>query len=882
MADTPEVKVQITGDASGAVAAMRQAADATRDSVQGMRESLTSIDSAFDSIRTAYLKIAAVIGSVKLFKDVIDETVAMTTESQALGRQFGITAAEASVLRVALGDIYVSQEQFAAAGNKISLSLRTNEKAFTDVGIATRDASGNFRSLIDIMADVNAHLADTKAGTDRNVEAAKFYGRSWGEVAPILRLTADGMEQARAKAAELGLVVGPESEAAVNTYRAAMNDVGDVLAGITKSIGEGLLPMLTATADWFKQTGPAAINGTRTAVAGLVDVLRSLFSALGSVVDALLTVGRAFGSSLTGAELFRNMLAVVALAAEAFSVAVRVAFEALGAVIESVVLTFRQLGDGAKAVFAAVSGEGSWSDVAAAWSRGAGRIEEAARRHQDNLKAILSESGQKMQAIAMGDLGRSGPAAATPGAADTSMPAGTESASASGAGPSRMSEWQGELDAKKAAYITSQTAINSLREYSKQQEIADWQQIAAAHKLSREEQLAIETKVAKLGRDILADNTERQLADLKDQENALRFSYDARLEIASQAMAKIAATYGEDSAKYRAQVNLIVELQRQKAAQLAAIELQSLAARQAIRQAELDDEQAAAERRVAMGMMTQRDLIAIERGIADQRYALQRDLLQKQVEAEQMGPNNPERLGALNDQLLALESEHARNVAAIDRASIEERVQYFTQFYESIKSGFASTIAGFLKGTMSIGATVREMFKSIADSVIAIMAQIAAQWIAQQIMQRFAAKLFTQSTITSKAAEAGAGGVASMAAAPFPINLSAPAFGAAMFGSALAYQGMALASAAGGYDIPSGVNPITQLHANEMVLPANLADAVRSMAGGGGGGGQGAGVRVVNVIDPSIAKDWMQSAAGEKVVMNVLRRNPGAIRQILA
>ncbi|MGI4849034.1 MAG: phage tail tape measure protein [Janthinobacterium lividum] len=45
------------------------------------------------------------------------------------------------------------------------------------------------------------------------------------------------------------------------------------------------------------------------------------------------------------------------------------------------------------------------------------------------------------------------------------------------------------------------------------------------------------------------------------------------------------------------------------------------------------------------------------------------------------------------------------------------------------------------------------------------------------------------------------------------------------------------ASAAGGYDIPSGVNPVTQLHEREMVLPAAQADVIRSMANGGGGAG---------------------------------------------
>jgi hypothetical protein len=37
-------------------------------------------------------------------------------------------------------------------------------------------------------------------------------------------------------------------------------------------------------------------------------------------------------------------------------------------------------------------------------------------------------------------------------------------------------------------------------------------------------------------------------------------------------------------------------------------------------------------------------------------------------------------------------------------------------------------------------------------------------------------------------------------------------------------------SAAGGYDIPTGINPVTQLHSQEMVLPAKYADVIRSMS----------------------------------------------------
>jgi hypothetical protein len=63
--------------------------------------------------------------------------------------------------------------------------------------------------------------------------------------------------------------------------------------------------------------------------------------------------------------------------------------------------------------------------------------------------------------------------------------------------------------------------------------------------------------------------------------------------------------------------------------------------------------------------------------------------------------------------------------------------------------------------------------------------------------------------------------------------MGAPAFGMEAFTAALSFM-----SASGGYDIPSGVNPLTQLHAEEMVLPAHIANPLRdSLSGGGGSGG---------------------------------------------
>jgi len=85
---------------------------------------------------------------------------------------------------------------------------------------------------------------------------------------------------------------------------------------------------------------------------------------------------------------------------------------------------------------------------------------------------------------------------------------------------------------------------------------------------------------------------------------------------------------------------------------------------------------------------------------------------------------------------------------------------------------------------------------------------------------------------------------AAAAMAPPPLGLG-PIAGLGMAGTikALGYSsaamtaGLAIASAEGGFDIPGGVNPVTQLHEKEMVLPKAQAEVIRGLARNGGAGG---------------------------------------------
>lgn len=48
-----------------------------------------------------------------------------------------------------------------------------------------------------------------------------------------------------------------------------------------------------------------------------------------------------------------------------------------------------------------------------------------------------------------------------------------------------------------------------------------------------------------------------------------------------------------------------------------------------------------------------------------------------------------------------------------------------------------------------------------------------------------------------------------------------------------------------------------------------------------GGGGAGSGYRIVNVLDPGLVSNYLESSSGERTIMNVIGRNPSQVRQLI-
>lgn len=751
---TEKATIIVDGDVGPLRQKLREGAAELKRFGDTASSSFAQLDGVMSRASAGMAALMTVLAGGAALRASVEATVTLTRESQALARQFGMTATEASALKVALGDAYIEQETFATAAAKITKVLADDEEAFTKLGIATRDGNGEFRSTLDIMLDVNKRLLAFREGTDRNVEGTKIYGKAWTEVAPVLRLTTGLMEESRAKAAELGLVVGQENVEATTRYRAAMNDVGDVFDAVRKTIGDALLPILTDLGTWFASIGPNVVVGFRASIGTLISMFYGLKFAISSVWE----FAKAFASS------FVRMFT-------AFPEIIKRAFQ----------------GDfsGARDAWNAYS-RGVATDFAEAMKE----VTSNATAARDRMMALFNPSTTATTRDASGAASGGG---------------GKGKGDKKGAGAkgdqSFMAYYEGALEEERR--LASER--DALHEYSKQQELAFWRQILQLAQLSAADRLAIQRKVSGLEIDIRRKAAQDQVA------------LDA--EVAS---GKTALALGEVDAR-RSAARLLFETDK----------------------------------------ITKQQLIAQELEFQAQKYNIESKALQDRLALLRADPtSSPAERQRLNDQQLQMEQKFQADRNEIlaglgDKKKGKGDTGESDKLFSGLGNSFGNSLEHMLLQAKSWKDALDTLWKGAAAVFLrVVVTEPAGQWIAMQA-KMFAAKLgflgkeeaaqvlASGKTVATKAGEAtavigaesakaGAGAAASQAG--IPIIGPALAIGAmvAIVASVMALK-KHVKSAAKGYDIPAGVNPMVQLHEQEMVLPAPLSQGLRNIIAQQGG-----------------------------------------------
>lgn len=836
------------------------------DQVDALTDKMSGIGGVMDKVNVAFAAMAAVLAGGAVFKAGIEETLKMTGESIKLAKALGTTTQETGALNIALGDIYSDADTFTSALGKLTKGVRTNEGALNDMGLKTRDAGGNLRDSQSLMLDALAVVNSYTEGTDRNAAAQAIFGKSAEEIVPLLKLNAEVMGDAAKKADELGLAVGPGLSGQVKAYKAAMNDVGDVLDGVQRAIGDSLMPVLTQMGVWFADTGPSMIAVLRPVMEGVASVLGSVASVAHTLLQTMAEVIGSIGGLITGPlqsegvgglQIFKNMFAVVGIAAELCKAVIVQTVEGIGAAIELVIVPLKTFAAISRAAFRL-----DWDGVKKAWDSGTAELAEIIERRSARILKNAEESTAKMQALALGQ-----PVAPAQPPESSVVGGNTFKGKPGGDKPktdavkSRVSEWDAVLSAEKTAHAMLQNEQGTFHAFSQARETEYWRGIMARTDLSKEERLAVEKKFLsendKLRRSALGEESARIKADLEQY----RTNLDQRLVIAKAAQDRARALYGEDAREYQEAAQEVARIERDKQQQLS--QLQQIS-REAKQQAALDGvsyDENMAQLALQRGVLTQNEMLALQVQFEQRRFeiamASQQERLQL-LDAEK--DRNVVAIAQTQAEIEALQRQHAQRMGQLAVQQNAETQGPLRNSIQSLASQWQGGLEQMLQGQLKWRNALTGMWAGIKAQFFKMTAEMGLKWIATEALKTLATSsgvgariaallggkaIETSTTVATagvvvgaEAVKAGAGAAASQAAIPIIGPGLALAAMAATLGAVLGLTG-SIPSARSGFDIPAGMNPLTQLHEQEMVLPQPQADVIREMAANGGVGGGG-------------------------------------------
>ena len=272
------------------------------------------------------------------------DAVTAADDLNTLSKQTGVSTDQLQKWSYAADLVDVSTESITGAMRKMKKSLDSNSDAFTNLGVETKDANGNFRDSTDIFYDTLAALSKIENETERDIAAMEIFGKGADELAGIIDDGGASLKAYGEEAEQMGLIISGDTLNQLNeandtidklkatmgasfaqagatiaqTFAPALEKAAEVVGKVAERIRQ-LTPeqveLITKILAVVAVVGPAlviigqvvsAIGAIITAVSSLGAVLGVLLSPVGLVIAAITALVAAFVYFYNTNEEFRN------------------------------------------------------------------------------------------------------------------------------------------------------------------------------------------------------------------------------------------------------------------------------------------------------------------------------------------------------------------------------------------------------------------------------------------------------------------------------------------------------------------------------------------------------------------------------------------------
>jgi hypothetical protein len=219
-----------------------------------------------------------------------------------LAQQTGVAVKRLSEYRYAAQQSGTSMETLGVGFKALAKNIIDNDGALKQMGIATRDASGNLRGVDQVLDDVAGKFSGYQDGAAKSALAMELFGKAGQEMVPFLNNGKEGLAELSAEAEKLGIVMDERLAASA----AAFNDTIDKLRAASEGAGGRLagqlLPALNAVAESMLGTDTQT-GSLQSAMDALAATIKTLVSGGYLVSNVFDQVGSTLGAAAAGISL---------------------------------------------------------------------------------------------------------------------------------------------------------------------------------------------------------------------------------------------------------------------------------------------------------------------------------------------------------------------------------------------------------------------------------------------------------------------------------------------------------------------------------------------------------------------------------------------------
>jgi len=856
-----DVNVRFGGDTRGLDAATRRAkADITslRPAVQGLqgtlgglkdqisssfnlpdlgaaRSAIGGLTSGLGGVTTAAGTAAAALGLVTVAVVAIGAAVAgpllafgakmgdIAEKTDQIASKLGMATSEVSQWSAVAGMAGMTTEQWSSAMTRLARAQvmaanggKQQTAAFAELGITISETTTQNELMLQ-MADKFSKMED---GPKKVTLAMATMGRAGAELIPILNQGRDALKEQMDLAESYGAVLSDDLVAAGLRVDDAMDEMNLGMQGIRNTMFEALAPVIEVV-----------VEGLNNMIRAFIDSYRS-----GGIARQAL--------DLVGVGL-RAIVSVIDTVIVAFSQMYYAAMAALNPIIGLLRAVGSAMGD-------ALSG--NWSGM---WDRFQGNMASTARSTIGYYNAMGNAGTDwwNRQKRLWGTAAPSSPRSRPTGSGDFDI-----EGFGPGGGSSRSS--RGGAEAKAAARERLQAALEEL-EFRKDMARDDF-----------EEQMRLEDQKIELIRQAYGEGSREYVKALRDREKMQRDHNQ-----------------------------VVVQMERQRLQHQLQLDQISADTERQLGETRLAEKRQRIEFEASLGRLSDQEKLAALAAVDEEEYQLEVELsrriyqlrlgeLQSELALQNLRPQERQRV--LND-IAVLEAQHNQQMAALGARHNQQMAQNArdaatasVNAWKSVTQPITSALSSAFQQLYNRQTTFKQAMLQVADSIIMHWAQKGIEMVGDWAASLLAKKAITAATTTAetglvvageavktaatatgaatrvglettaaaatksitigsvlteigaKAANAAAGAYAAIAAIPVVGPFLAPAMAAAAFAGVIAL-GKSVFSAEGGWDKVPYDGAMTELHKNEMVLPAKFANPLRkSLAGGWSPGPMGA------------------------------------------